>query len=189
MAGTFDDIRPPRGRIPRKAPRRPEEKPVGGIEKEHTEAPLPKNPDIPSRSFSASKLPKYHSRIKWGGFSRIALWSIAVAAVLFLVFAFSGLFVGAVIKVTPRQESSLIDGVFTATNGDDLGSLSFDVMIISRETSIEISATEEQHVDRKASGEIIIYNSYSSASQRLIKNTRFPCSEGTSNASSVIRSL
>lgn len=42
----------------------------------------------------------------------------------------------------------------------------------------EVEATGEERVDRKASGQIIIFNDFNTSSQRLIKNTRFETPEG-----------
>jgi len=120
------------------------------------------------------------SGIDHSGFDgkRFALWGIAIIAVLFLVFSFTGLFAGATIKITPRQEKSIIDGVFSLSQEEKTGNLPFEVMILVGDKSMDIEATEERQVDRKASGEIVVYNAHDSASQRLIKNTRFETPDG-----------
>ena len=41
-----------------------------------------------------------------------------------------------------------------------------------------VEATAEKEVSQKASGKIIIYNNYSTVSQRLINNTRFEANSG-----------
>lgn len=127
-------------------------------------------------SFAKTKIPK----IDRAGFSsrRFALWSIAIVSVLFLIFSFTGLFAGATIKVTPKQEKSIIDGVFSLSQEEKKSGLLFEVMILAEEKSMDIEATKEQQVDRKAAGEIVVYNSYSSSPQRLIKNTRFEAPDG-----------
>jgi hypothetical protein len=51
-------------------------------------------------------------------------------------------------------------------------------MTISRDAGVAVSASGEEIVAEKASGTIIVYNDYSSADQRLIKNTRFETPEG-----------
>lgn len=109
---------------------------------------------------------------------RAFLWSMAAVAVIFLFFSFSGLFAGAVVKITPARAQSIIDGQFTAYKEAKPDELQYDVIILSGQASMDVSATEERNVERKASGQIIIYNAYSSAPQRLITNTRFAASDG-----------
>jgi len=123
-----------------------------------------------------TKIPKI-DREEFNG-RRFALWSIAVVSVLFLIFSFTGLFAWATIKVTPKQEKSIIDGVFSLSQEEKNSDLLFEVMILADEKSMDIEATKEKQVDRKASGEIVVYNSYSSSPQRLIKNTRFEAPDG-----------
>lgn len=110
--------------------------------------------------------------------SRSLIWSIAVGAILLLIFSFSGLFAAAVVKITPEQAHSIIDGEFTAKKEAAPGELSYEVMILAGSANTEVSATEERVVERKASGQVVIYNAHSPASQRLITNTRFADSDG-----------
>jgi hypothetical protein len=110
--------------------------------------------------------------------SRFGMWFVALISLVILYFVFSVLFSGVKIMVTPRQEAVLIDGQFSAFKEAQSGELSFEVMTVTRELSKEIPATGEEFVEEKASGKIIVYNNYSSASQKLIKNTRFETPEG-----------
>jgi len=171
MAGKFQDIRAPK----RKA--LVSSKKVVAKPSAPTKTPR-ENISIKKPMWSSirPKMPK----LDHSGFNgkRFALWSVAVVAVLFLIFSFTGLFAGATIKITPRQEKSIIDGVFSLSQEEKAGDLSFEVMILAGEKSMDIEATEERQVDRKASGEIVVYNAHDSASQRLIKNTRFEAPDG-----------
>jgi len=111
--------------------------------------------------------------------SRIVIWGVALIAVIFLILSLFGLFSGATIEVLPKQQDSVIDGVFKAVKETSkVGELPFQVMVITTEESKKVPATEERRVDKKASGTIIVYNSYSSSKQRLIKNTRFESPTG-----------
>jgi len=110
--------------------------------------------------------------------SRFGMWFVALISLVILYFVFSVLFSGVKIKVTPRQEAVLIDGQFTAFKEAQSGELSFEIMTITRELSDEVPASGEEFVEEKASGQIVVYNNYSSAGQKLITNTRFETTEG-----------
>lgn len=106
-------------------------------------------------------------------------WIASAILFLLLIFLVSTVFAGADINVEPRQEKSAIDGTFTAVrNSEEEGGITYQVMALSDSVSTEIPATQEQEVKERASGQILVYNSHSSASQRLIKNTRFETSDG-----------
>jgi hypothetical protein len=115
---------------------------------------------------------------KNGRFSRFGVWVIAGVSLLILFFVISLLFGGAKVEITPRQESVVIDGVFKAFREGMTGELDFEVMTITRSVSKEVEATGEEFVEEKASGKITIFNNYGTASQRLIKNTRFETPDG-----------
>ena len=110
--------------------------------------------------------------------SRFGMWIVAVVAIVILFIIISVLFSGVKIEITPRQEAVLIDGEFTAFKEAQSGELSFKVMTLRRELSDEVATTGEEFVNEKASGRIIVYNNYSSASQKLIDNTRFETTDG-----------
>jgi len=112
------------------------------------------------------------------GASHFGLWAIALISVLILFLAVSFLFGGAKIEITPRQENVVIDGNFRAFRNASSEELDFEVMTITREVSKEVPATGEEFVQEKASGRITVFNNYSSAGQKLIKNTRFETPEG-----------
>jgi len=111
--------------------------------------------------------------------SRSIIWGIATLTVFFLFISIFNLFYGALIKVTPKIQDSLIDGMFSAyKNVTDDNVLSFQIMMLSSEETKEVPASLEKEVNRKASGTIVVYNEYSSKSQKLVKNTRFEAPDG-----------
>jgi len=113
-----------------------------------------------------------------GSSRRWMLWSAILLVVVLLGAFLFGIFSGATIQITPQQQRSVIEGSFTAHKSPAEEGLPFDVMVLASEKSTEVPATEERQVDRKASGSIVVYNSYNSAPQRLIKNTRFESTDG-----------
>jgi hypothetical protein len=110
--------------------------------------------------------------------SSFRFWVFALVAIIILFFVFSMVFAGVKVKVTPKQSAVLIDGEFSAFKEVQSGELKFEVMTVDREASEEIAATGEEFVETKASGRIVVYNNYGTASQKLIKDTRFETPEG-----------
>lgn len=106
------------------------------------------------------------------------LWLVALAAVIFFLFALSFLFAKAEIKVNPKIKSLTLNENLTAEK-DALGdALTFDVVIISGEDSKEVIANGQKDVAVKAQGVAVIYNTYSTATQNLDIDTRLEGSNG-----------
>lgn len=112
---------------------------------------------------------------------KFAIWLLALIAILALFFGVSLLFSSANIVITPRVEKVTFNNdVYTAKleTAATTGGLSYEVLKINKTDEVIVEATEEKNVNQKATGKIVIYNSYSSASQRLINNTRFEAANG-----------
>jgi len=103
---------------------------------------------------------------------KFKIWKVLVPILLLLVI-FLGLFAfgKAEVEITPRKLSYDVDT--TITVGGEEGILPFQIKTVTNEVSREAESTGEETVERRASGEIIIFNNHSSKSQPLIKNTRF----------------
>lgn len=112
------------------------------------------------------------------GVSRFAIWGIAVFAALFLLFALLQFFSGTVVEVIPLQKNVTLNGDFVATKDAEKNKLSFKLVVLESSLSGEVVATGEKNIEKKASGNIVIYNEYSSSSQKLIKRTRFEAPNG-----------
>lgn len=112
-------------------------------------------------------------------FSGKRIWAACGVAILIVVFAFSALSNSAVIKITPHTKTVQAEGVnFNAFQGAGDNGVPYEIVKISKDMGATVNATGEENVSSKASGSIIIYNTTSKASQRLIKNTRFETPEG-----------
>jgi len=120
-----------------------------------------------------------------------------LAIVLFFILAFIFAlksFSWVTLSVTPKQEfislnTSLGALIGTTQNTTQNGGVSgpgaskgqniyFELMEINEEREKTIKSTGVKDLERKASGEIIIYNAYSSAPQTLVRRTRFSTPEG-----------
>src|SRR3989344_9109322 len=116
---------------------------------------------------------------------RVTYLLIGGILTIFLVLAI--LFVSSektTLLLTPKQISAPISETFFAHkvgNEDEdkeAAPLSFDVITITDRETKTISATNVKQIDRRSSGQVVVYNNFSSQSQRLIKNTRFEASDG-----------
>ncbi len=111
--------------------------------------------------------------------SKFIMWFLALASSFFLLFVLLSVFSGTIVEVAPVQvQVSLNDGLLKVKKDASGNELSFKMIILENTDSTEVPATEEKELQRKASGDIIIYNTYSSKSQKLIVRTRFETPTG-----------
>jgi hypothetical protein len=158
---SFQDIVPPK-------------RTIRDIENSHTkESKPPKETESDSDYESA-----YGNNVRKHRSSHFALWFVAIIVVIVLILAFSLLFSGAKLSITPKQSNAIVDARFDAAINADVGELSYEIMTIEKTDSKEIPATGREEIEEKASGKIVVFNNFSSSSQRLIKNTRFETPEG-----------
>lgn len=129
---------------------------------------------LPRRSVTPP--PRRIRRRKSGVIWKVGSGILVLVVLLFATFSF--LFAGAELTVTQRSQELVVSGSFTALNGSGSGDLSFEVMTEDLTESRSVPATGKEFVEEKAQGKIIIFNDYSSADQRLIRNTRFETPEG-----------
>lgn len=104
----------------------------------------------------------------------IVLAVIAVSSFAFYEY----IAVKATVKITPKQKELVIKSNYTAKKIPSKGELGYEVMSFTKEVSKTVPATGEKKTETRAGGSIIVYNNYSSASQKLIKNTRFESPNG-----------
>ncbi|MDQ5971485.1 MAG: hypothetical protein QG566_431 [Patescibacteria group bacterium] len=70
-----------------------------------------------------------------------------------------------------REPFTFTDKAFKASRAND-SELGFEVMIVSDSIDKEITLTESKEASSKATGQVVIYNSYSTTPQKLSINTR-----------------
>src|SRR3989338_5664631 len=116
---------------------------------------------------------------KEGKRHRYALWFVASISILFLLFALSYFFLKVTIEVNPKIQNVVLNENLSAFKGADAdSSLAFDLIVISGEESRQVRSVEEKDVSEKAQGTVVIYNTFSSANQRLSIDTRLEGSNG-----------
>lgn len=103
-------------------------------------------------------------------------WSMAVLLVV-LVFVALSFFNGALISYIPKSgQVSFANETFTAAKGTE-NELIYSLVKLSLDRSLEVPASGEKEISRKAEGTIIVYNT-GSKSQRLRATTRFETPDG-----------
>ncbi len=110
--------------------------------------------------------------------SKRGLWFIAGISIIFFIFSISHLFFKVVVTVNPKIKNVVLNESLLADKSGEGGALSFDLIIISGEEDKMIQATEEKNVSEKAQGVVLIYNNFSSGTQRFAIDTRFEGSNG-----------
>lgn len=135
-------------------------------------------PRPPKRSMKFS-MPNF------GGTKKVWWWiggAVGILAIALVVMSFMS---GARIEITPRVVKANFTDIFNGYKVDSVtsgkepsNSLPFQVVTITKTGGKTVKANGEEEVQRKASGTIVIYNDAGTASQRLIKNTRFESPEG-----------
>lgn len=112
------------------------------------------------------------------GRPRYMLWSVAIISLIFFLFSISYLFQKASITVNPKMQNVILDENLSASLDSKTEALSFDLIVISGEEGEIVQTTEEKNVSEKAQGVVLIYNTFSSATQRLDIDTRLEGSNG-----------
>ena len=113
------------------------------------------------------------------------IWLAGVVLVLFLVFLGSSFFTSVKAIIVPKQAKITIDNSVTALSTNAVTSAtSTEAVLVFETVSKEITrevilpATGSENVSRKASGQIAIFNDFSSEDQLLVANTRFETPAG-----------
>lgn len=110
---------------------------------------------------------------------RFIMWIFALISVVFLLFILLSIFSGTIVKIIPVQKQVSLDGsLFNAKKDISSKGLAFKMIVLKNSDSVKIPATKNKELQRKASGNIVIYNTYSSKSQKLIGRTRFETPDG-----------
>lgn len=111
---------------------------------------------------------------------RSILWTLVVVCLGVLFYVVSSLFTGATVTVEPLTQkiavsATLLASKTAATKGTEL---QYQLVTLSDQLQKEVIAQGTRVEEKKASGQIVIYNNDTTAVQRLIRNTRFQTPEG-----------
>lgn len=132
---------------------------------------IPPSPPPPPPPPSAPYVPMRRRR------SRKGFWFAGFVSVAVLALAIASLFNTSTFSYVPKSEMVAFSGESFAAKKTGENELLFSVIKLSSDKGVEVSASGEKKVERKASGTIVVYNS-GTAEQKLVENTRFQTSEG-----------
>src|SRR3990172_5223892 len=107
-----------------------------------------------------------------------SIWLVAGISLVFLFFSIFFLFSEAFITINPKVKDVTFKQNLSANETPAEGNLSFDVVVLSGVESKTVEGGEMKNVSVAARGTVLIYNNYSSATQRLDINTRLEGSNG-----------
>ncbi len=113
------------------------------------------------------------------GRTSMALWiAAAIVSISLLVLLALALFSKSTVTVTPRVHNVTFDSTALFSAMPSGVGLTYAVQTVTLEESVVVPAQGVERVEDRATGEITVYNSYSDAPVRLIKNTRFETPNG-----------
>jgi len=104
-------------------------------------------------------------------------WIFGLFGVIALALFVLNFFGGATVTLVPKKETVAMDQKMSAFKNPASSEVSFAIMKVNLEETMEVPATGEKTVTEKASGRIVVYNKQTTT-QRLIKNTRFQSPTG-----------
>lgn len=110
--------------------------------------------------------------------SKKGIWIASIIALCIVSIAVLSLFSGAKITITAKAETVTATQVFKASRDTTVQGLEYQIVKISKDLGKIVPANGQEKVERKASGQLTIYNNFNATEQRLIKNTRFQTPEG-----------
>ena len=104
-----------------------------------------------------------------------------VVIVLIIIFFGANAFAHATVSATLESESDQVNNSFVtrpAESASSTSGITDSLISLVKTGSLSLVATTTENVQTKASGTIVIFNNYSTASQKLVANTRFANSDG-----------
>lgn len=119
-------------------------------------------------------------KLGWKTYFILSLAAIVIGAGVYWTVVFLPY---AAVKITVQKVNwNYVDSVLAAKNAADidLGQKKIPAEIFSQAKNFTFSfpATGRKHIERKATGKILIYNNYSSSPQPLVASTRFEAPDG-----------
>src|SRR3989344_8034402 len=124
------------------------------------------SPPVPPREFRPpitvpKNLDTYSENKEPPKVARKGVWIASVIALLVLVFALLSLFNSSTLSYVPKSAPLLFNAdMYTAEKTGD-GKLFYNIIKLSKDKGLDVAASGEKQVSRKASGTIVVYNNAS----------------------------
>ncbi len=109
---------------------------------------------------------------------RVILLTSIAAVVLGGAFFLNILMGGAEVTVYPKFKDVSVQANFTAYKEPPAGELGYELLSLEATGERQVKASGSEQVSERAIGDMLIYNTDTKATQRLIKNTRFESPTG-----------
>ncbi len=111
-------------------------------------------------------------------YPRMVLWGLAVFSIVFLALALAIYFTTASVEVVPKSEVVSVDATFTAKKNPLFGELGYSLMTLNKEAEESVSGTAGKKIEKRAIGNIILYNNFNSYSRKFLADTRLIAGNG-----------
>ena len=109
---------------------------------------------------------------------RVIITSAVVAVIILVGFSVNLLLGGATITIYPKSRDVSVQANFDAYTAPKVDELGYELLSLEATGERQVEASGKETVSEYAEGKIFVYNTGSTASQRLIKNTRFETEDG-----------
>jgi len=152
----------------------PQTPPIGEQTFPKTSPVLPNSPNIIPQS-------KIVPRASGGAKSKKKKFVFGILVLIVIGVFIVGMmtsFSSATIVVTPKSQNVDVDLTFPVSVEKADGAVRYEVVKLSKSKTASVPATGEEVAEIKASGKIVVYNNFSTESQRLIVRTRFETADG-----------
>src|SRR3989338_1238365 len=106
------------------------------------------------------------------------IWVIALVSLCALFVAFSTLFVGATITVTPKSIPFSLDKELFTAEKDSTGTLAYQTMVVAGLKTLPVDTKESKETSSRAEGTVTIFNAFSSKLVNLLIDTRLESPKG-----------
>lgn len=123
-------------------------------------------------------VPEYKERPKKRAWASLLFVVGGAVVILIAFFALSSIYSSVTIKVTTSHKSLVVDELAFLTKDGKDGGIKYDVMKLSDVESVSVPLIGTKTVQRAATGQVVIYNSYSSTPQKLVVGTRLETKDG-----------
>src|SRR5258706_6248500 len=134
-----------------------------------SDRPLNLPPKFTDQGYSAEP-PRRRSRM---------IWIVAILVIVAAVIGISSFFSKAEVMLTPKSIDLALDKtVYNAVLDGSDPALTFKVVKVSGKAEKNVTATQKSEASTKATGRVVIFNSFSSAVQKLDIETRLATKEG-----------
>lgn len=111
-------------------------------------------------------------------FLKITFYGLVLVAISFFSLLILDRFNSADVKVSTKEQIIDMDLSLKAFRGMENKDLNFEIMTLDYSEKRNAPTKGVEKVEKKASGQIVIYNTFSSSTQVLAENTRFETPDG-----------